>query len=114
MRENFQVELYEDSRGSCPVQDFINKLPKKDQHKIIERVGTLVLLGYRLYENTEVVKFLKKDIRELRIGPYRILFFNIKGKFILLHAYRKKTMHLDEKEFKIAENRKKNIERGAI
>lgn len=45
---------------------------------------------------------LKKGINELRPGPIRILFFYHKGEITLIHAFRKTTRAVPDREIKAA------------
>lgn len=102
----YKIYYYE-KNSRFPVLEFIKKLQPKSQAKIARSINLLEEFGFRLSK-----KYIKKitgtfDLWELRIqhssNNYRIFFFLYhKEKFILLHAFTKKTMKTPQKEIKAA------------
>jgi phage-related protein len=102
------IEFYEDSRGNHPVQEFLLTLDAKAQAKLLRVIDLLEEFGLNIPSS-----FAEKlnDIWELkeRFGTdrYRILYFAFTGRrFILLHAFIKKTQKTPKKEKEIAEARR--------
>jgi len=107
----YELVFYEDAQGNCPIEELISKLDEKAaknknariqlkqimfQFDLIGRTGTRC--------SSEYVKHIRDDIWELRPGDNRILFFGWNGnKFVLLHAFRKKTQETPPKEIEKAE-----------
>ncbi len=87
--------IYFSKNGKCPVADFLSKLSKKDQAKMLREIELLGEFGFSL--GAPHVKKLKgaEDIWELRIkqgsNSYRVFYFTLSDmKFVLLNAFQKK------------------------
>ena len=96
-----KVWFYCTTRGDHPVADFVNKLDKRSRAKIWRHIELLEKHGFRLLRPYAAV--VKGKLRELRVrikdGSIRIFyFFFTDSNIILLHAFRKKTDSLPEKE----------------
>ncbi|WP_430883376.1 type II toxin-antitoxin system RelE/ParE family toxin [Fusibacter sp. JL216-2] len=110
--------IYYHKDGQCPILDFLMKLPKKDRAKILREVDLLQDFGLQL--GMPHVKKMKgtDDLWELRVKQgsdnYRIFYFTLKAKrFVLLHAFQKKSQKTPKKDIEIAEHRKTDfLERG--
>ena len=108
------VEFYEEEDGSAPVEEFMAKLPKKHRKKAVAIVKRLEEVGPTLpfpYSSQA-----KGKIRELRTQQgkdrIRILYFaDGRRRFILLHAFIKRTGKLSVNDIEIAERRMKKHER---
>ena len=97
-------------RGDYPVKDFIQQMDKKSRAKIWRYIALLEEHGPNLLR--PYADYVRYKIKELRIktqaGNVRIFyFFPLEGNIILLHAFKKKTQELPEKEI---EQAKKNME----
>jgi len=106
----WNIEFYEDSQGVSPVKDYILIQDAKAQAKILRVIDLLEEYGVTLPHT-----FAEKvnDVWELKerhgTEVYRILYFAFTGhKFILLHAFTKKTQKTPESEKKLAEKRRKD------
>ena len=106
----YEVKFYPAPRGNYPVKDFIQQMDKKSRAKIWRCIALLEEHGPNLLR--PYADYVKDKIRELRIklyaGNVRILyFFFLKNNIILLHAFKKKTQKLPEREI---EQAKRNME----
>jgi len=100
------VKFYRTPRGECPVIDFIEELDKKTRAKIYRYLALLQEYGPNLPR--PYADHVKGKIKELRVktsvGGIRILyFFFIRHNVIMLHAFKKKTQKLPEREIRKAE-----------
>lgn len=111
----WQVDFYEDSDGSAPVEDFLNSLPQPARAKgmaiikLLEEQGATLPFPY----SSQV----RGHLRELRTHygreHIRILYYgDVKRVFILLHGLIKRTQKLDEGEIRIAEHRMQEHDAG--
>ena len=110
------VEFYEEDDGSAPVEEFLAQLPKQHRDKSLQIVKLLEEAGPTLpfpYSSQ-----VRGKIRELRTqygkGKIRILYFaDRRRRFILLHAFMKRTEKLSAAEIEIAERRMMRHEQEA-
>ena len=108
------VEFYEEEDGRAPVEEFLAQLSKQHRNKALAIVRQLKEAGPTLpfpYSSQ-----VKRKIRELRTQQgkdrIRILYFADKERrFILLHAFIKRTAKLSERDIETAERRMKKHER---
>ena len=105
----WQIDFYQDSHGNIPVQDFIRQQPAKVKAKILGYIDLLQEFGLSLGQ-PYVEKLAGSDVWELKIryssNRYRILYFAASGrKFVLLHAFLKKTAKTPKNEIEIAQGR---------
>jgi len=105
----WEIEFYQDSQGSIPVQDFICQQSAKVEAKIYRHIDLLQDFGLSLGQPF-VEKITSSGIWELRIryssNRYRILYFVSSGrKFVLLHAFFKKTARTPKNEIERAQGR---------
>jgi phage-related protein len=91
-----------------PVVDFIDKLPSKDQARIVACLKSIEELGF----DCPRVEFrqITGKLWEIKISTagsrYRIFYVTIKRKLlVLLHAYKKQSQKAPKKELAIAEKR---------
>ncbi len=114
----YEIIYYSNENGQCPILEFLKSIPKKDRAKILREIDLLEEFGLQLG-----MPHLKKmkgtdDLWELRVKQgtdnYRVFYFTMKdSKFVLLHAFLKKTQKTPKKEITVAENRKYDfVERG--
>lgn len=72
-----EVVLFDEGDGSCPLIDWLDKLPPKVQVKCIVKVERLTEMGHEL--RRPEVDYLRDGIYELRVRhrgtQYRILYF---------------------------------------
>lgn len=106
MQEKWQVVFYKDKNGEEPVKDFILGESVQARAEIIHVLN--MLSRYNIMLGMPYVKKVNKSgLRELRIrhtsDSYRIFFFAYIGRrFVLLHAFKKKTEKLPRKDIDIA------------
>lgn len=106
--DNWSVENYIDSKGHAPVEEFLNALPFDDRVRIVRTIEMLEDFGLQL--SAPYVKHLQGKLWELRIRTgrkaYRVIYFAFTGRrFVLLHAFLKKTQKTPKKELATAERR---------
>jgi len=117
----FELEFYEDRRGTVEIADYLDELQEKaktskdariNRQKILAYMAALQECGTRLGE--PFVKFLEEDIWELRPLSNRIFFFYWKDNtFVLLHHFVKKSQKTPKKEIEKAKrNRDDWLERN--
>lgn len=93
----------------APVKEFIGSLAKKEQAKICAYINELKKQGNNL--RRPMAGYLKKGIYELRSKNNRIFyFFYLKNNAVLIHAIKKNTQKISEKDLKICIERKSKIE----
>jgi len=102
----YTVHFYIDERGGVPVRRFIRDFNKKSRAKIGRYIDLLERHGPDLPR--PYADHVRDKIRELRVrtsdGNIRIFyFFFIEKNIILLHAFKKKTQDLPEREIEQAE-----------
>ena len=105
---DWRVETYVDDAGRSPVETFLSRLPTDDRARIIRTVEMLQDFGLQL--SLPYVKHLENKLWELRVlagrKAYRVIYFAWTGqRFILLHAFLKKTAKTPRQELAIAEAR---------
>ena len=105
----WEIDFYQDNQGNILVQDFICQQSAKVKAKILRYIDLLQDFGLSLGQ-PYVEKLAGSDVWELRMrhssNYYRILYFASTGRrFILLHAFLKKTDRTPKSEIKIAQNR---------
>lgn len=108
----WNIYFFQTSRGEKVVKEFIKNLQGKTIGKISQNIDLLKIHGPFL--GMPYSKMLAKEIYELRIKgkeEIRILYTFSKSNIYLLHAFRKQTQKTPQKEIKIAENRKKLLDK---
>ncbi len=98
------VVYYIDNRGVNPVWDFMASLSAGEREKCFEYIAYLEKIGEQV--KRPVGDYLGNKLYELRPKQTRILyFFMLKDYAVLVHAFRKKTDQIPEREIKLAQNR---------
>jgi len=108
-----KVVFYEEEE-KCPVEEWLEDLPKKIKAKGIVRIERLAELGHEL--RRPEADYLRDDIYELRWRfqsvNYRILyFFHGQEIVVLSHGFTKEDI-IPPKEIEIAIERKRKFERN--
>ena len=100
------VEFYTDARGKSAVVEFINGLPAQERAKVrnalhlLREFGVLLRLPYARSLSGH------HPLWELRPGAIRLLYFAHTGRrFVILHAFRKKSRKTPRREIATAERR---------
>jgi phage-related protein len=86
------IDYYEQANGRCPVLEFLEGLPAKDQVRVMKKIDLLEALGLNL--RRPHADFLRDGIHELRVrtnhGQYRVLYFIFhRNTAVLLHGITK-------------------------
>jgi phage-related protein len=102
------VEFYVDRRGRSPVAGFLDGVGRKDLARIRNAIRLLTEFGLELGQPH--VKHVSGKLWELRVRSsgqaYRILYFvHVGQRFVLLHAFVKKTAKTPQSAVNIAEAR---------
>lgn len=105
---SWTVENYQDSRGRIPVDDYLMMLQPNDHARVLRAIGLLVDYGPML--RMPHARHLLGKIWELRIdgrpNSYRVLYAAVQGhKFVLLHAFAKKSRETPAREIDTAQRR---------
>ncbi len=108
----YSVHFYTDKRGIAPVRDFIKEFNKHSRAKIGRYISLLEHHGPDLLR--PYADHVRGKIRELRVrtesGNVRIFYiFFVEKNIILLHAFKKKTQELPEREIEQAERNMKDF-----
>lgn len=107
------VEFYTEASGHCPVQEFLDGLPVKDNARIVRAMNLLEKFGLTL--RAPYVKHLTNyDLWELRVqagrNDYRVFYFAYTGqRFVMLHGLRKKTQKTPPRDLEVAQRRMKEF-----
>lgn len=103
------IYYFVDEKGNNPVKEFIASLPVKERAKIFAYIAELRVQGHNL--RRPMADYLKNGIYELRPKANRIFyFFFLKHSAVLLHAVRKKTDRILEKDLALCIKRKQATE----
>jgi len=105
--KEYRIQYYVDYKGRSLVEDYIDRLSKKEQLKVFSYLE--ILKDNKGYLDEPYSKHIKGKIRELRVGfsknHHRIFYFTfINKKIILLHSFLKKTKKIPSKEITKAIN----------
>jgi len=97
------VEFYRDAEGSCPVADFIERLPTKDAAKIIRMFELLEQFGLQLGQPHVTKLEGQSGLWELRVkrasNIFRFFYVAWTGQmFLVLHGFRKKEPRTDRRQ----------------
>lgn len=110
MDYKWKIELYENTRGEKPVEEFFDSLETKARLKINHAIELLETFGLE-GGYPHVKKLTGSDLWEYRIlgsDSIRIFYIAMTGKtFLILHGFKKKKQKTPTKEIKIAEERLK-------
>ncbi len=108
----WEIVTYQDEQARQPVNDFVASLPQKDQARIYWTLDLLREFGLDL--KMPYACPVHGKLWELRVQSgrniYRIFYFaHIERRFVLLHAFQKKTRKTPRKELAIAEWRLNDV-----
>lgn len=108
MDNKWKIELYENTRGEKPIEDFFDLLDKKASLKITHAFELLETFGLE-GGYPHIKKLAGTDLWEYRIlGSHniRIFYVTMTGKiFLILHGFKKKKQKTPPKEIEIAQER---------
>lgn len=101
----YEVMSYEDRKGNCPTDEFLDSLPIKVQAKVEKWIEKLEEEGPNLPRPFADV--VRGKIRELRVifgsNHHRFLYFFFGKKVIITHGFLKKTDKIPPEEIERAE-----------
>ncbi len=103
----WSLVFYKTANGRCPVKGYLDGVGAKEMESIVFDLELLRKFGLDL--GVPYVKSIRGKLWELRTtgrSQHRVLYFAASGKrFVLLHAFTKKTGKTPLSEIKTAENR---------
>ncbi|MCX5784404.1 MAG: type II toxin-antitoxin system RelE/ParE family toxin [Elusimicrobia bacterium] len=103
------IFYFSDERGRCPVMEFIHSLPPDEQAKVYSYIRELRIQGHNL--RRPMADYVTQGLYELRPKANRIFyFFYLKESAVFVHAIRKKTDKLPERDIRLALKRKANMQ----
>ena len=104
---SYQIKFFLSSRNENPVQKFIDSQDQSTKTKYSRLAALLIEYGPNLHYPYS--RKLTKHLFELRSQgdtKLRIIYTNYEQKYILLHAFKKKTQKTPTREIEIAEKRR--------
>ena len=109
-----KVRYYQTPSGRSPVEDFLVGLPEAMRSEIFDALALLqagVTLAMPLSRNLSGIRFGLHELRfRDRTGQVRVFYYLKRGDAIyLVHAFRKKTQQIPQKELDIVLKRIKEI-----
>lgn len=105
-RSEWTIEFYTDARGNSAVAEFIGGLPARERAKVRNALRLLREFGVLLRMPHARPVSEHRDLWELRPGAIRLFYFAHTGRrFIVLHAFRKKSRKAPRQEIATAERR---------
>ena len=98
------IEFYESVAGRRPVEEYIRALPPHERADVTDSLGVLARVGLQL--GLPYVRPLERKLWELRarVGrQHRVLYVAVSGRrFLMLHAFTKKTQQTPRREIDLA------------
>ena len=103
--QNWQVEFYESASGSNPVVDYLDSLSDREAARVRASLFLLTESGTAL-SMPHVRRMEGTPLRELRVFgriQHRVFYVAVRGRrFLLLHAFTKKTQRTPLRELRTA------------
>lgn len=103
----WELEFYRTASGRAPVEDYLDELTAPEAAKLARGLDLLRTFGTQL--GMPHVRPLRRGIYELRLRgqrEHRVLYAGVVGqRFLLLHAFTKKTQRTPQVEITLAEQR---------
>ncbi len=107
MLENIYYFL--DERGESPVKEFIKALSQDERANVFAYIAELKNQGHNL--RRPLADYLGQGIYELRPKANRVFyFFFLKNSAVLVHAIRKKTDKISNRDLEVCLKRKSEVE----
>ena len=101
MNKLWPVEFYQDAHGRMPVRDFLRKLQSVERASIYRCIELLRTYGPLLH--MPYTRHIEGKLWELRADATRVFYFCfLEDRFVLLHAYRKKSQQAPRQEIERA------------
>ena len=107
---SWKVKFFQTVRGEYPVKDFVEKQDNATYAKILHTISLLSYNGPFL--KPPFMKKLQNKLYELRISgkvAVRIFYTIADNEYYLLHAFKKKTQELPQKEIEVVLKRLKEV-----
>lgn len=108
MVDEWKLVFYETASGRSPVQEYLVGLPGAERDRVARRLESLVLLGTDL-GMPHVLRLQGSELWEFRVPgriQHRIFYVALQGRrFLLLHAFTKKSQATPPREITTAESR---------
>jgi phage-related protein len=102
----WSIEFYVDTRGRNPVVEFLETMSKLERVEARNAIRLLLEFGTTLGMPHARPMTGHGKLWELRAGPNRLLYFAYIGRrFVILHAFRKKSQKAPIREIATAERR---------
>ncbi|MCL2039321.1 MAG: type II toxin-antitoxin system RelE/ParE family toxin [Bacteroidetes bacterium] len=104
-QKEWNIKLYKDKNGKCPIKDFMKTLSKDEKEWMTICIELLKNEGFKL--RRPQCDYLGDDIYELRIklsgdNTRTLYFFCYENYIVLTHTFIKKTEKVPENEIKKA------------
>ncbi len=103
--EAWELVFYESANGRSPVVEFLDKLPAAELDRVLSALELLGVYGTSL-GMPHVRPVTGTELWELRVRgrvQHRVFYLALRGRrFLLLHAFEKKTQQTHEREIKTA------------
>jgi phage-related protein len=104
--EPWKLEHYESASGDQPVLDYIDALPMQEAARVTKELDLLAEFGTEL-RGPHVKRLQGSRLWELRVrgrNQYRVFYVAQSGRrFLLLHAFTKKSQRTPHREIQVAE-----------
>lgn len=113
----YNLDYYIDSKGKCIYDEYIKDLMKNGCKNEIEKIEHYIYLlkdkGEGIFYFKDHAKRIVYDLCELRPFPNRVFYYycRFNSKYVILHAYKKKTNKTPNDEIDKAINEINEYER---
>lgn len=113
----YNLDYYKSEKGICPYDEYIKDLKKsgctKEIEKILHYIVLLKTLGNKILFKNDHAKTIIYDLCELRPFPNRVFYYycRFNDKYVILHAFKKKTNKTPDDEINKAINEINEYER---
>jgi len=109
-----KIRYYNTSSGRSPVEDFLLNLPQQTRLEVTDAIVQLESGRNLTMPLSRNLSSIARGVHELRFrdksGQIRVIYFIKKGEAIyLIHAFRKKTQEIPQKELELILKRIKEI-----
>lgn len=103
--KKIEFEFYRRSNGKVEFVEFLKKIPRKDQIKLLATINNIQEYGISIAIKEQWVKKLDKNLYELRSkvsnNIQRVIYFHYENnRYVITHGFTKKTQKTPLKELK--------------